>query len=92
MRINFFFHKSPFRQLYDGRERLSGSCAANAEKIKQGYACLGEGINMLKMISDDFGKTEQCNYHVTASHISNLPYALAFRVRCYCYLGKEKTN
>ena len=45
---------------------------------------------MLKMISDEFGKTEQCNYHVTTSHISNLPYALAFRVRSYCYLGMER--
>ena len=65
---------------HEKRERFSGSCAANAGKIKDGYACLGEGLNMLKMISDDFGKTAQCNYHMTTSHISNLPYALAFRV------------
>ena len=38
---------------------------------------------MLKMISDDFRETEQCNYHMTTSHISNLPYALAFRVSSF---------
>ena len=71
---------SHFRLFHENRERFPGTCAANAGKIKEGYACLGEGLTMMKMISDDFGRTAECNYHMTTSHISNLPYALAFRV------------
>ena len=74
-----------FRSFHENREVVIGSCAANAGKIQQGSACLGEGLNMLKMISDDFGKTAQCNYHMTKSHISNLPYGLAFRVSSVYY-------
>ena len=75
-----YSHQVYFRLFHENRDRYSGSCAANADIIKDGNACLGEGLNMLKMISDDFGQTATCNYHMTTSHISNLNYGLAFRV------------
>ena len=66
--------------LHDGLETRPGSCARNVDSIKEGYACLGEELNMFGAISDDFGKTEQCNYYIFPSQISTLQYAMAFRV------------
>ena len=66
--------------LHDGLETRPGSCARNVDSIRKGYACLGEELNMLGAISEDFGKTEQCNYYIFPSQISTLQYAMAFRV------------
>ena len=69
-----------FRLLHDGLETRPGSCARNVDSIRKGYACLGEELNMLGAISEDFRKTEQCNYYIFPSQISTLQYAMAFRV------------
>ena len=80
MGVCFTFIKSRFRLLHDGLETRPGSCARNVDSIKEGYACLGEELNMFGAISDDFGKTQQCNYYIFPSNIATLIYSMAFRV------------